>query len=132
MSTSTTSDIELTVTPDAAVEVKKFMEAEGVTGDQGGLRVSVQPGGCSGFKYRLVIEDKSAEDDFVLDERRLQGFRRPVLRSVHLAESRSTMSRRCRARASRSRIQTPLAVAAAVARSPHKLASPIVTLHRGW
>jgi len=49
MSTSTTPDIELTVTDNAAVEVKKFMEAEGVTGEKGGLRVSVQPGGCSGF-----------------------------------------------------------------------------------
>ncbi len=67
MSTSTTSDIELTVTPNAAVEVRKFMEAEGVTGDLGGLRVSVQPGGCSGFKYSLVIEDKNAEDDFVIE-----------------------------------------------------------------
>lgn len=67
MSSSTTSDIELTVTPGAAVEVKKFMEAEGVTSEAGGLRVSVQPGGCSGFKYSLVIEDGSAEDDFVLD-----------------------------------------------------------------
>lgn len=67
MSTSTTPDIELTVTEGATVEVKKFMEAEGVTAEQGGLRVSVQPGGCSGFKYSLLIEDKSAEDDFVLD-----------------------------------------------------------------
>src|SRR3569832_793975 len=67
MSTSTTPDIELTVTDNAAVEVRKFMEAEGVTGEQGGLRVSVQPGGCSGFKYSLVIEDQNAEDDFVLD-----------------------------------------------------------------
>ncbi len=67
MSTSTTSDIELTVTPNAAVEVKKFMEAEGVTNEVGGLRVSVQPGGCSGFKYSLVIEDKNAEDDFVIE-----------------------------------------------------------------
>ncbi|HEX2724012.1 MAG TPA: iron-sulfur cluster assembly accessory protein [Gemmatimonadaceae bacterium] len=67
MSSSTTSDIELTVTPGAAVEVRKFMEAEGVTGHEGGLRVSVQPGGCSGFKYSLVIEDRSAEDDFILD-----------------------------------------------------------------
>ena len=67
MSTSTTPDIELTVTDAAAVEVRKFMEAEAVTGEEGGLRVSVQPGGCSGFKYSLLIEDKSADDDFVLD-----------------------------------------------------------------
>ena len=37
MSTSTTPDIELTVTDNAAVEVRKFMEAEGVTGELGGL-----------------------------------------------------------------------------------------------
>src|SRR6476620_1382752 len=67
MSASISSDIELTLTPAASVEVKKFMEAENVSGDVGGLRVAVQPGGCSGFKYSLVIEDKSAEDDFVLD-----------------------------------------------------------------
>lgn len=68
MSTSTTPDIDLTVTDQAAVEVKKFMDAEGVTGEAGGLRVSVQSGGCSGFKYSLVIEDKNAEDDFVLEK----------------------------------------------------------------
>src|SRR5512132_4723703 len=67
MSVSSQPEIDLTVTPNAGVEVKKFMDAEGVTAEEGGLRVSVQPGGCSGFKYSLVIEDKSAEDDFVLD-----------------------------------------------------------------
>ena len=66
MSTSTSADIELNLTPAAGVEVKKFMEAEGVTGEQGGLRVAVQPGGCSGFKYSLVIEDRAAEDDLVI------------------------------------------------------------------
>ena len=68
MSTSTTPDIELTVTDNAAVEVRKFMVAEGVTGEEGGLRVSVQPGGCSGFKYGLLIEDEAAEDDLVVDQ----------------------------------------------------------------
>jgi len=67
MSASISSDIELTLTPQAVVEVKKFMDAEGVSGEVGGLRVAVQPGGCSGFKYSLVIEDRSGEDDFVLD-----------------------------------------------------------------
>ena len=67
MSSSTDTDIDLSLTPAAVVEVKKFMVAENVSGEVGGLRVAVQPGGCSGFKYSLVIEDKSAEDDFVLD-----------------------------------------------------------------
>ena len=66
MSVSSQPEIDLTVTPNAGVEVKKFMDAEGVTAEVGGLRVSVQPGGCSGFKYSLVIEDRPAEDDLVL------------------------------------------------------------------
>ncbi len=68
MSTMQQPDVVLVITPDAVVEVKKFMEAEGVTPEQGGLRVAVMPGGCSGFKYSLVIEDKSAEDDLLLDQ----------------------------------------------------------------
>jgi iron-sulfur cluster assembly accessory protein len=66
--TGTHPDVALTVTPAARVEVKKFMEAENVAPTVGGLRVSVQPGGCSGFRYGLLIEDQSAEDDFVVDQ----------------------------------------------------------------
>ncbi|HUQ99110.1 MAG TPA: iron-sulfur cluster assembly accessory protein [Gemmatimonadaceae bacterium] len=71
MSVSSQPEIDLTITPNAGVEVKKFMEAEGVTASEGGLRVSVQPGGCSGFKYSLVIEDRGAEDDVILQH---EGF----------------------------------------------------------
>jgi iron-sulfur cluster assembly accessory protein len=67
MSVSSQPEIDLTVTANAGVEVRKFMEVEGVTVAEGGLRVSVQPGGCSGFKYSLVIEDRQAEDDIVLN-----------------------------------------------------------------
>ena len=66
MSTTQTPDVAVTVTPVASAEVKKFMEAEGVDPATGGLRVSVQPGGCSGFKYSLVIEDRAADDDVVI------------------------------------------------------------------
>jgi iron-sulfur cluster assembly protein len=68
MSTMNQPEVALTLTPVAAAEVKKFMEAEGVSADKGGLRVSVQPGGCSGFKYGLLIEDASAEDDLVVEQ----------------------------------------------------------------
>jgi len=67
MSTMQQPDVMVVITPVAATEVKKFMEAEGVTVEQGGLRVSVMPGGCSGFKYGLVIEDKSADDDIIVE-----------------------------------------------------------------
>ena len=68
MSVSSQPEIDLTVTANAGVEVKKFMDVEGVTAEVGGLRVSVQPGGCSGFKYGLLIEDEPAEDDFVVSQ----------------------------------------------------------------
>ena len=67
MSTMQQPEVAVVITPTAAIEVKKFMEAEGVTAQEGGLRVSVMPGGCSGFKYGRVIEDKSADDDPITD-----------------------------------------------------------------
>jgi len=68
MSTTQQADVLVTITDGATVEVKKFMAQEGVDPAVGGLRVSVQPGGCSGFKYGLLIEDTAAEDDFVVDQ----------------------------------------------------------------
>jgi iron-sulfur cluster assembly protein len=67
MSTMQQPDLLVTITEAAATEVQKFMQAENVAPEIGGLRVSVMPGGCSGFKYGLVIEDKGADDDVVLD-----------------------------------------------------------------
>ncbi len=68
MSTMNQPEVAVVVTDVASAEVKKFMEQEGVDAAKGGLRVSVQPGGCSGFKYGLLIEDEAAEDDLVLDQ----------------------------------------------------------------
>src|SRR2546426_4011141 len=65
--TQRTSPITLTVTEQAAVEVRKFMAEEKVSPDTAGLRIAVLPGGCSGFKYSLNIEDKPAEDDLVIE-----------------------------------------------------------------
>jgi len=74
MSTMQQPDVALTVTPVAAVEVKRFMDAEGVAPTVGGLRVAVQPGGCSGFKYSLLIEDRNADDDLVIQSDGFQVF----------------------------------------------------------
>lgn len=68
MSTMNQPELAVVVTPVASVEVRKFMEQEGVDPAKGGLRVSVQPGGCSGFKYGLLIEDEAAEDDLIVDQ----------------------------------------------------------------
>ncbi len=68
MSTMNAPEVLVSITPAAMTEVQKFMVAENVAPEVGGLRVSVQPGGCSGFKYSLRIEDKPADDDTVLPQ----------------------------------------------------------------
>ncbi len=72
MSTNLEPEVVVSITPVASVEVKRFMDAEKVSPEVGGLRVSVQPGGCSGFKYGLLIEDAPAEDDLIVQH---DGFR---------------------------------------------------------
>jgi iron-sulfur cluster assembly accessory protein len=68
MSTVQQPSLTIAVTPVAGTEVKRFMQQEGVSEAQGGLRVSVQPGGCSGFRYGLLIEEQAAEDDIILEQ----------------------------------------------------------------
>lgn len=58
---------QLVISDRAAAEVKKFIEAEQVPAETAGLRVSVLPGGCSGFKYSLNIEEAALEDDMVAE-----------------------------------------------------------------
>jgi iron-sulfur cluster assembly accessory protein len=55
----------MTLTERAAEEVQKFITQEQVPGDTAGLRISVLPGGCSGFKYSLNIEERALDDDLV-------------------------------------------------------------------
>lgn len=64
---ATGSGFLLTLTEKAADEVRKFITAEEVPAETAGLRVSVLPGGCSGFKYSLNIEERALDDDMSLD-----------------------------------------------------------------
>jgi iron-sulfur cluster assembly accessory protein len=59
------SGFALAITARAAEEVQKFIAQEQVPTDSAGLRVSVLPGGCSGFKYSLNVEERPLEDDMV-------------------------------------------------------------------
>ena len=68
------SGIQVTLTSRAVDEVVKFMDAEKVAPDAGGLRVSVLPGGCSGFKYSLNIEERPLDDDHILPVDRVRVF----------------------------------------------------------
>jgi iron-sulfur cluster assembly protein len=62
-----TTGFQLILTDRAAEEVRKFIAAEAVPAESAGLRISVMPGGCSGFKYSLNVEEKALEDDAVLE-----------------------------------------------------------------
>ena len=65
--TQRSTPITLTLTDAAAVEVRKFMAEEKVSPETAGLRIGVLPGGCSGFKYSLNIEERPLDDDLVFD-----------------------------------------------------------------
>ena len=72
--TQGTTPITLTLTERAATEVKKFMMDENAPLETAGLRVGVMPGGCSGFKYSLNIEDKPLDDDVVIESSGVRCF----------------------------------------------------------
>src|SRR2546421_13004614 len=51
----------IALTESAASEVKKLLEQEG--GFDIALRVAVQPGGCSGLRYAMYLDDQLADSD---------------------------------------------------------------------
>jgi len=64
---STTQAAQLNLTPSALAKVREFIAAEQMPADTVGLRIGVLPGGCSGFKYEMSIDEAPAGDDIVLD-----------------------------------------------------------------
>ncbi len=56
-----TADPIVTLTPEAAEKVREFQKERG---PEAVLRVSVVPGGCSGFEYGLDLDDEVRDDDF--------------------------------------------------------------------
>ena len=68
------STISLSLTPSAADEVRRFMADEKVPVETAGLRVAVMPGGCSGFRYSLNLEDTPAADDVVIESEGVRLF----------------------------------------------------------
>ena len=59
--------VDITLTELAAEQVRKFFEAENLSDQSAGLRVSVLPGGCSGFEYGLEVEEDPEGEDFVIE-----------------------------------------------------------------
>ncbi|MCC6497908.1 MAG: iron-sulfur cluster assembly accessory protein [Propionibacteriaceae bacterium] len=55
----------LVLTPVAAQKVKDLIANEDV--DTLALRISVAPGGCSGLRYQLQLDDRTLDGDVVAD-----------------------------------------------------------------
>ena len=54
------------LTDGAAGKVKALLEGEGR--DDLALRVAVQPGGCSGLRYAMYLDDQASEKDTVEEQ----------------------------------------------------------------
>jgi iron-sulfur cluster insertion protein len=62
---------------DVAVEkVKEVIAREGLK--DGGLRVAIAGGGCSGFQYNLSLDDSAREDDAVIEQDGVKLFLDPI------------------------------------------------------
>ena len=65
--------MELTLTAQAASKVRGFLQELGQNPDAG-LRVSVLPGGCSGFQYGVDIDRAPEGDDEILESSGIRIF----------------------------------------------------------
>jgi iron-sulfur cluster insertion protein len=55
---------QFALTERAAARIAEIVAAEG---SQGGLRVAVLAGGCSGFQYRFELDGAQQDDDLVIE-----------------------------------------------------------------
>jgi len=74
MSAVAAPTVEIGLSSNAAVEIKKFLAGEDDLPETAGLRVRVVPGGCSGFQYSLNIEEESRQGDFIVDKHGVRLF----------------------------------------------------------
>jgi len=65
MENTPTTTLDLSLTQDAAEQIKKLLARD--PRDGCGLRVAVADGGCSGFSYKLDFEDQRKPGDMVLE-----------------------------------------------------------------
>jgi len=65
VATTSAKGIEVT---DAAVErIRSAMAKEGISPEQGGLRLGVQGGGCSGLSYNIRFDTQPRERDRIFE-----------------------------------------------------------------
>ena len=55
----------LTMTPTAIDKVKSILAERG---EEGGLRISVIGGGCSGFQYQMTLDKQANPEDQIIEQ----------------------------------------------------------------
>jgi len=68
--------VVLALTDVAVEKVKEVMSREGLK--NGGLRVSIVGGGCSGFQYNLGLDETPREDDTIIEQDGVRLFLDPI------------------------------------------------------
>jgi iron-sulfur cluster assembly protein len=56
---------DITVTEKALAKIRSAMAKEGISPEQGGLRLGVQGGGCSGLSYNIRLDTQPHQRDRV-------------------------------------------------------------------
>lgn len=64
------STAKIDITDKAAQKIKEFLE----TKKKQALRISVVPGGCSGFSYGMELDDEKTDDDIVISEKDIKVY----------------------------------------------------------
>lgn len=68
--------VVLALTDVAVEKIKEVMNREGLK--DGGLRVSIVGGGCSGFQYNLGLDETPREDDVIIEQGGVRLFVDPI------------------------------------------------------
>ena len=66
----TQENAKISVTNKAAEKIKELIEQE----KKKALRISVQPGGCSGYEYGMELDDKSTDKDIIIEAKGIKIF----------------------------------------------------------
>ncbi|MDO8642475.1 MAG: iron-sulfur cluster insertion protein ErpA [Candidatus Woesearchaeota archaeon] len=64
--TESKQDYNLTLTESAAAKIRELRSRE--KKDDHALRIRIIPGGCSGFQYRFIFDNKTTADDTILEK----------------------------------------------------------------
>ena len=93
----TASDLPIQVTDKALDRIRAAMAKEGISLQQGGLRLGVQGGGCSGLTYNIRFETHAEEHDRIFQFGDVRVFVDPksfiYLRGMTLDYQESLMQR---------------------------------------